>query len=454
MPLSNILNQCANGKNDLAASLALDAIISLCNSNTVNIASTWTAVKNVFHSNRQHRTVKRCVGTVEILSSLFTLMGHSISSLCHFFGTVPSLKNPSAAYEALFEESLQRLWNFVIDFDEADYIGVALGALKMYDFSDLMFKHMPAIFTENVKIPEEFKKIIMASVNDPLRAGAPLSAADVVPYIPGECWIELLEKVNQNAIDAAVDLVTHVVDAEIRQFRGGIYLLDDGRPEPSALVQLHARSPLRALVKHVKLQSQRIENPILLTQCLRCLAQKYSRPLPPLNWFFLTEYINLDDQVIQYSIRSEMKKYSMAVAANQIAHSGSARSIICNYVQALDVADCDIEETHMILELTPAICDGITPTILATFLNNTLSFLFGLSKSSKFEVGCSFERAIESLSKVFKTKCLIAENVDIVIDELIKYEALLEADTRVSSLKKLWSSTTSILRKIVPFNAY
>lgn len=64
-PLSNILNRSANRKNDLAASLALDAIVLLCNSNTVNIASTWSAVKNIFTSNRQHRTVKRYVANNE-----------------------------------------------------------------------------------------------------------------------------------------------------------------------------------------------------------------------------------------------------------------------------------------------------------------------------------------------------------------------------------------------------
>lgn len=347
------------------------------------------------------------------------------------------LRNPSAEYEALFEESLQQLWKFVIDFDKTAFIVPALKALKNFDFADLMFKHMPAIFTENFTIPNEFQKLITASVNDPLRTGSALTACDVVPYIPGECWIELLEKVNENAIDAAIELVTYIVDAEICQFRSGIYLLGDGRAEPSDLVQLHPRSPLRALIKHVKLQSKIMANPIVLGHCLRCVAQKYSRPLPPLNWFFLAEYINAGDHVSDHGMRCEMKKYAVTIAANQIAHSGSARNIIENYVQAFDAADSSEEETHTILELVPSICNGIAPAILATFLSNTLSFLFGLSKSSKFEVDCGFEKAVESISKIFNAKCLMTENVDIVVDELIKYEAMLEADTRVSALIKI-----------------
>lgn len=372
-------------------------------------------------------------------------------SLCEFFGTVPLLKNPSKEYEALFEESLHRLWDFITDMDQAPYIVAALKALKNFDFADLMFKHMPALFRENIKIPNEFQKIITASANDPLRTGPALTAADVVPYIPGECWIELLEKINQNAIDAAIELVTHLVDAEICQFRSGVYLLGDGRAEPSELVQLHARSPLRALVKHVKIQSEFIDNPVVVTHALRCLAQKYARPLPPLNWFFLTEYINSGERVADYSLRCEMKKYAMTIAANQIAHSGSAKSIISNYVQALDVAECDDDEIRMIFELLPTICDGIAPTILATFLSNTLSFLFGLSKSSKFEVNCSFEKAVESIAKIFNAKCLVAENVDIVIDELAKYEALLEADTRVRQISLTFHSNGFEFLARIPF---
>lgn len=308
----------------------------------------------------------------------------------------------------------------------------ALKALKNFDFTDLMFKHVPAIFTENTKIPNEFQKLITASVNDPLRNGPPLTAADVVPYIPGECWIELLEKVNQNAIDASIELVTHLVDTEICQFRSGTYLLGERRAEPSELVQLHARSPLRALVKHAKHQSQSIDDPIVLTHCLRCLAQKYSRPLPPLNWFFLTEYINVDAHIAEYSTRCEMKKYALTIAANQMVHSGSAKNLIENYVQAFSVADSTDDETLMIFQLLPTICHGITSTILASFLSDALSFLFGLAKSSQFEVNCTFEQAIESIAKIFNAKCLIAENLDIVADELIKYEASLDADTRVS----------------------
>lgn len=57
-PLSKILNSSTD--NDLARSLALDAVVLLCKSQTVNIISTWNVLKNAFNSkNLQPRTTKR-----------------------------------------------------------------------------------------------------------------------------------------------------------------------------------------------------------------------------------------------------------------------------------------------------------------------------------------------------------------------------------------------------------
>lgn len=56
-PLSNILNKSTD--NDLARSLALEAVVLLCRSHTVNIVSTWNVLKNAFNSKLQSRTTKR-----------------------------------------------------------------------------------------------------------------------------------------------------------------------------------------------------------------------------------------------------------------------------------------------------------------------------------------------------------------------------------------------------------
>lgn len=56
-PLSKILNSSMD--NDLASSLALDAVVLLCKSHTVNIVSTWKVLRGVFESKLEFRTAKR-----------------------------------------------------------------------------------------------------------------------------------------------------------------------------------------------------------------------------------------------------------------------------------------------------------------------------------------------------------------------------------------------------------
>lgn len=57
--LSNILNQCNDNRGDVATSIALDAIIILCNSHVVNITSTWKALGGKFRNEKRLRAVQR-----------------------------------------------------------------------------------------------------------------------------------------------------------------------------------------------------------------------------------------------------------------------------------------------------------------------------------------------------------------------------------------------------------
>lgn len=353
------------------------------------------------------------------------------SSLCCFFGLVPLLKSASRDYELLFDEALRRLWQFVTESNEQSTIEAAFMALRHFDFAELTLKHIPSIFYDQIHIPREYQKLVAASLNDPTAEA--LTVADVVPYIPGECWIQLLNCVKSNGRAAAHGFVKHLIDAEMTQYRSGIYMLADGRPEPKELVHLHDRSPLRAFVKYVRNQSEQYSESFTVAQCLECVAHKYPRPIPPMNWFFLIEYINHREKFTDSTpaIKFDMLKYALTIAANQIAHSGSAKNLVENYLRGFDVDAKDFEETRAILELVPALSDGVTSNIFAKFLRETLTFLFQLSSSSHFERNCHFEQAIEMISKVFEKKCLVQENVDIVIDEIIRFHELIEADAKV-----------------------
>lgn len=351
--------------------------------------------------------------------------------MCEFFGQVPLLKSASNEYEQLFCTALNRLWKFVTDANNVEIIVAALRALHNFEFTELSLQHMPSVLYDSIKLPKEYQIQIATSHSDP--NNAPLTAADVVPFIPGDCWIELLKNVNQNALNETIELVVHLIENEMSQYRSGVYMLAEGRPEPKELQHLHARSPLRAMVKFICQQSEdKIETDTVI-KCLECVSRKYSRPIPPLNWFFLIEYVNQsgvfencnsDDQF-------KMKKYALTIAGNQIAHSGSAKTIVENYLQSFNASDKELDEIQMALDLVGKICDGVTPRILATFIRETLSFLHGLSASSHFEENCHFEVGLRAITKVFEKKCLVPENVDIISDEVCKFNDILPSDSKV-----------------------
>ncbi|XP_055302054.1 focadhesin [Sitodiplosis mosellana] len=407
-PLSKILN--CSLDNDLASSLSLDAVIWLCKSHTVNIVSTWKVLRRVFESEPKPRTTK---------------------SLCEFFGEVSSLKSASNEYDLLFCEALKRLWNFITNSEDIEIIRAALRALRNFDLTELTLKHIPHILFNNIKLPREYQIQIAASHNDP--NNDPLTISDVLPYIPGECLsIELFKNINQRALDDSVEFVTHLVEMEMSQFRSGVYFQAEGRPEPKELQNLHARSQLRAMIRFLCEQSERKSEPATAIQCLKCVAKKYSRPIPPLNWFFLIEYINngmrfdgstVDDQF-------KMKKYALMIAGNQSAHSGSAKSIVENYLQSFDSNTKNLEEIQITLEISVKSL-GISPRILAAFLRNTLTFAYDLSASSHFEEKCHLEMGLESIVKTFDEKSLVPENVDIIIDAISRFNDILPRDSKI-----------------------
>lgn len=211
-------------------------------------------------------------------------------------------------------------------------------------------------------------------------------------------------------------------------------MLAEGRPEPKEFQHLHARSPLRAMVKFLCEQSNNKTEPATAIKCLECVAKKYSRPIPPLNWFFLIEYINQGSKFGGCSAhdRFKMKKNALMIAGNQIAHSGSAKTLIENYLQSFDASSKELEEIQMALELVSNICDGVSPQILVTFIRDTLCFVHGLSASSKFEENCQFEIALKTIvAGVFDRKCSVPENIDIITDEISKFNYILSSDSKV-----------------------
>lgn len=338
---------------------------------------------------------------------------------------MPLLKSSTKEYDVLFLEAITQLWTFVTTSNDVEIIRSALIALRNFNFTELTLKHMPAVLYDSIRLPKEYQLQIAASHSEP--DTKPLTAADVVPYVPGDCWIELLRWINESALNDAIEFIQFLIESEMSQFRSGQYMLPDGRPEPKELQNLHERSPLRAVVKFLIMESvDKIDFPTAL-KCLECISNKYSRPIPPLNWFFLIEYINEGPKFEGFREEDyiKMKKFALSIAANQIAHSGSAKALIENYLQSFDVNAKQSDEIQMIMEIVANISDGVSPQILASFIQRAMT------SSSNFENDFHFEMTLKSIAKAFDKKCLIAENVDILTDELCRFNDTLQCDSMV-----------------------
>lgn len=343
------------------------------------------------------------------------------------------LKSSTNEYDLLFREAITQLWTFVTTSNDVEIIKSALYALRNFNFTELTLEHMPAMLYESIRLPKEYQIQIAASHSDP--TAKPLTAANVVPYVPGNCWIELLRCINESALNDAIEFITFLIESEMSQYRSGVYMLPDGRPEPKELQHLHDRSPLRAMIKFLIAESaDKIDFQTAL-KCLECVSKKYSRPIPPLNWFYLIEYINEGPKFEDFCEKNyiKMKKYALMIAGNQIAHSGSAKALIENYLQSFDINNKQSDEIQMVLEIVASISDGVSPQLLATFLHRTLTPVYNLSASSNFEDKCHFEMALTAIAKAFDKKCLITENIDILTDELCRFNDILQCDSMVIS---------------------
>lgn len=398
--LSNILNNCSSSRGEAATAIALEAIIALCYSHTVNIASTWKALSVRFQNENRIRPV---------------------ISLCNFFGKVPLLRSSTPEYELLHAEAMSKLWNYVVLSDNGLIISAALTALKNFDYTEVPLIQIPDIYRQSVIIPTEFTKIATEAGREPF---------EVMPYIPGECWLQVIQYANHSAINDAASLVGNLIHREIDGYRSGVYTLPEGHPEPSSLSRLNKQSPLRAVVKFLLAQSNGdgiAANDIVIVACLRAVSEKFPKPMPPLNWFFLLEFMG----------RSfDMKRLCLRVAANQIMQSGSAKNVLENYLTAFKAEEClDPQEIEYCFEILPDLVTDITTAVFKPFVEHIFAFALAQAEINGFSKNCLLESALHSAEAVFQKQSTNWDNVTVVTDVFKRFLNLIDLESEVCKKK-------------------
>lgn len=323
--ISEILNGSADIKDgDIQASLAIDSITLLCQNHVINAVSTWKAISLTTRYEKRPRVIK---------------------SLCKFFALIPSLKRSSLDYENLVKEILGRLWH-MIQWSDRHGIACAVDALKSWSYDLMTLDSIPETYREGIALPEAPQ-------------GMEVSILDL--EVPGECFVQLLTKVHPDGLSAIGNLLTYYIGCEIAEFRSGHYLVKDGQPEPINYKNLPKQSILKALVTFVIQQAttkkaDKLVGEASVIESLRILAQKYSRPLPPLNWCFLHDMLHKSDTI---------KVQCLRIAAKQSVISGTAKRLIENFLVNLDVNSEDDVKTA--LEMLVDLCNGVSSEVFKSF---------------------------------------------------------------------------------------
>lgn len=361
--LSNTLNSCTEESGDLATSLALDAIYSLCDSHTVNIASTWQALGSKFRAEQRPQALK---------------------SLYHLFGLVPLLQTPTMEYEKLADDALEQLWQAISRPNtDAAQVRNALVALKSYEPGNTMcLRH----------IPPQFRFEIVGG-GGATREVVSLQQEDL---IPGEVWVQLLQKIRPECGDSAADLVAHYIGNEISGFRSGVYRLPEGKPEPRKLMGLFATSPLRAVCNYLVSQARfgdYVPEPYAVTFALRALSKRFTKPIPPMDWSCLTSFFHLS---------FDARKYCIMLAKNQALHSGTARRLLENFLADFE-PNCFEEDLLLLFSLLPEIGNSVSLQILKNFAEKVAVYCFKESQLNDFAEGESDERSSFMASTLHST---------------------------------------------------
>ncbi|XP_055903547.1 focadhesin [Eupeodes corollae] len=406
--LSDTLNSCTDKDGDLATSLALDAIISLCESHTVNIVSTWKALSGKFRHETRPRTLK---------------------SLLQFFAQVPLLQTPTLEYENLVEDALDNIWKTICISDNLEIIQEAFKALTHFEINTLMtLRHIPPIFRDFKYVASEYEynqhtgREIIDLQNE---------------TIPGDCWIQVLQRVRPECTSAVADLLSHYIYQEINGYRSGVYRIPEGKPEPRKIQVNDPKSVLRAVLNYLVSQSRfgdRLSEPHVVTNALRAISQKFPKPIPPLDWCFLHSFFHLN---------FETRKYCILIAKNQILHSGTARRLLENFLTEFE-PNCFEKDLLLLFNVLPEIANGVSLQIIKNFTEKIAVYCFKESQLNGFAEGCLFEKFLDSAKYIFTGKCDIPEVLDVYTLIIERYMDSMDIDS------KLFEKYTEVLATMHP----
>jgi hypothetical protein len=340
--LSGILNQCTAPAVSLASQLALQSIFILCKESVIDIRTTVKVI------------APKCVKDQRV---------RVVVEYCKILGLVPSFRMTGPEFSKFSEECISWLWRSVHS-SKADEIScAAYTALSNYPLEATKLKMIPGFARDGLKLPSAFCATPMDAARKP---------EDVLPYVPGQCWVSLIAKMPRNekkaiVTNAKLKLLKSLLQAEVNDLPNSVYhpaKTMRTESEPVSYNHLPDHSLLRAVIsylldkKDLLLSSESEESIVHIKLILSLMGKDFGRSLPPLDWLALENFLT----------RSDLRAEFLRIISVQSATSRSAKIILERQMSG----ELDIETRMVCMQSLEYISCAAPPPALQSFTNKCL----------------------------------------------------------------------------------
>ncbi|XP_034936512.1 focadhesin [Chelonus insularis] len=389
--LSQTLNHCTDTAGSAASALALRGISALCVAGIADVCSTWRVL-----SPKMNKEVRPIV----------------IKSMCKFFADIPSnATHADEEYDQLLEQVLGKLWTFAC-FETTRNIEVveaAFKALTAYNLSQMKLSFLPEKFKTNLQLPQKYAQASTETGKKP---------EEIMSYVPGSCWITMLETVYEPTRSMAGDFLIKHISEELYGFKTGIYMWSMG--EPINYKYLSEKSPIRAVGEYLRRYEaiDHINKQKIMLECLRIFSHKYLKALPPIKWELLNPAINMSD---------EARAYGIALACHQASVSPSAKEFLSKYISKMTkncaevkTASEEFKKIRLLCSHLEDICRGVMSNVLGPFLDVVMNCITEKAINNDKDGVMIFNELMEHYANILKDDLVHHDNKTLITDILEK----------------------------------
>lgn len=342
--LSGLLNQCTGLDGTTAAAIALDGIYSLCKEAVIDMRTTVKVL------------APRCSKDTRVMVAV---------RYCRLLGLAPTFRIQGPEYLSFLADTLLWLWKTATGSSQKQVAQAAYEAIALFPLESTRLKMLPSAAREGLKLPAKY----CATPSDAAR-----KPEDVLPYVPSECWPQLLVTAATAAELAGVEaLLATLLKQEVNNLPRAVYNLSQAMKnagaEPVNYNHLPDHSLLRGVLAHLLAAAlERRDLPLhpsqqhgarpVLAACLRMMARDMGKPLPPFDWS------NLDPLFSDPQLREPL----IEVLARQAVDSRSAKI----FLERLLSSDQGRDTALLLVQQLPIIAAAIPPANIQPFLTRSL----------------------------------------------------------------------------------